>query len=387
MLSTALLGMVAVLLFGHVVGVVLLLRNQRWMAWPPSKRLQPSGDKSVAVIVPARNESEDIATCIQSLLAQNYPRLKVIAVNDHSEDDTGRIVDQIAHDDDRLTVIHDPLLRTGWLGKHNAMQTALETIDADYVLLTDADVQFAPNCLSAAIAELEAHSLDLLSVYPQFSFKTFCETMLLPIYVGGAALLLSPLVENPNSKHAMAVGAFILVRMERLREVDGFETIKREILDDVGLAVLFKQRGFKIGLRSAPDLMHVRFFKSNRHAFFGVTKHLLGLVQGCIWLAPVLAVLPGVMYGTLLLALGHGILQRQYLLAFLSFATLAIHYASLLLTRPANKFNPIIALAFPCMALQFAASCLRAAYLLLAKGTFSWRGRETNLGREPNEAA
>ena len=77
------------------------------------------------------------------------------------------------------------------MGKHNAMQTVLETVDADYVLLTDADVRFEPNCLSAAVAELETHSLDLLSVYPQFSFRTFCETMLVPIYVGGAALLLS----------------------------------------------------------------------------------------------------------------------------------------------------------------------------------------------------
>jgi hypothetical protein len=200
------------------------------------------------------------------------------------------------------------------------------------------------------------------------------------------AYLLSPSVENPNSKHAMAVGAFILVRMERMRELEGFASIRRQILDDVGLAALFKRRGFQVGVRSAPDLMRVRLFKSNRHAFFGATKHLLGFVQSFLWLAPLLAVLPAAMYATLFFGVGYGIVFQESLILSLALATLTIHYAALLLTRPANEFNPVLALAFPCMAIQFAASCLRATYLLIAKGTFSWRERDTNLKDEPTES-
>lgn len=381
MLSTATFSAAAILLAFHVVGLALLVRNQRWMAWPPSKRRQPSGDSRVVAVVPARNEAEDIRACIESLLAQDYPNLRIVALNDHSADGTGEILSELDRIHDTLTVIHDPPLRKGWLGKHSAMQTAFEAIDADIVLLTDADVTFAPDCVSVAVAELESYSLDLLSVYPTFVFKTFCETMLLPNYVGGAALLLSPSIEDPKSKHAMAVGAFILVRMARLRDVEGFTAIKQAILDDVGLALLFKKRGFKIGVRSAPDLMRVRFFKSNRHAFFGVTKHLLGLVQNALWLAPILAILPALMYGTLLFAVGYGIVQQQYATAIVASGALAIHYIALLMTRPANEFNPITALAFPFMAIQFAASCLRAMYLLVAKGAFSWRGRTTELTR------
>lgn len=334
----------------------------------------------MAVIVPARNEAREIRACVESLLAQDYAKLQVVAINDHSDDGTAEILGELDRLHDALTVIHDPPLRDGWLGKHNAMQAAFEMIDADIVLLTDADVTFAPNCVSAAVAELESHSLDLLSVYPTFAFKTFCETMLVPIYVGGAALLLSPSIEDPRSKHAMAVGACILVRTERLRDVAGFTAIRQEILDDVGLALLFKKRSFKIGVRSAPDLMRVRFFKNNRDAFFGVTKHLLGLVQHAIWLAPLLAVIPALMYGTLIFAVGYGFVRQEYTTAVIGVATLVIHYLALLMTRPANEFNPIIALAFPCMAIQFAASCLRAVYLLMARGAFSWRGRTTKLG-------
>ncbi len=370
---------VGVLLLVHLLGLASLLRNQRWMKWPAENRRTLATDVAVSVIVPARNEAEDIEQCLRSLLAQDHVDLKVIAVNDHSEDDTPEIIDRIAAEDSRLVAIHNPPLQSGWLGKHNAMQAALKHVSSELVLLTDADVRFEPSCISAASAELEKHEFDLLSIYPQFEYVSFCETMLLPIYVGGGAILLSPTVEDPNSPHAMAVGAFILSRTDRLHQIGGFESIKTEILDDVGLARVFKRNGFAIGLRSAPDLMCVRFFKSNRHAFFGTTKHLLGIVQGCVWLAPILAILPLLMYGTLLFGVVHGIIYQRPLLAGLSFLTLAVHYVALLATRPNNRFSAMKALLFPCMSFQFAASCLRAIYLYLVKGRFQWRGRETSI--------
>ena len=370
---------VGVLLIAHLVGLALLLRNQRWMSWPAESRQKSTSDVAVSVIVPARNEAEDIEQCLRSLLAQDHGNLKVIAVNDHSDDDTPQIIDRIAAEDSRLVVIHDPPLQPGWLGKHNAMQTALEHVSSELVLLTDADVKFEPSCISAAVAELEKRQLDLLTLYPQFQFVSFCETMLLPIYVSGAAIMLSPAVENPKSRHAMAVGAFILVRADRLKEIGGFGPIKTAILDDVCLAQVFKSNGYAIGVRSAPDLMHLRFFKNNRHAFWGVTKHLLGYVQRCIWLAPILAILPLLMYGTLLFGLVYGIIHGRVLLAGLSSLTLAIHYTALLLSRPGNRFNAIKALLFPCMSIQFAAACFRAIYLYVARGRFQWRGRDTRI--------
>ena len=370
---------VGVLFLAHLLGLALLLRNQRWMKWPAENRQTSTRDVAVSVIVPARNEAEDIAQCLRSLLAQDHAHLKVIAVNDHSDDDTPEIIDRVAAEDSRLVAIHNPPLQSGWLGKHNAMQAALKHVSSELVLLTDADVKFEPSCISAAVAELEKHQFDLLSIYPQFEYVSFCETMLLPIYVGGGALLLSPAVEDPNSAHAMAVGAFILIRTDCLHQIGGFESIKTEILDDVGIARAFKKNGFAIGLRSAPDLMRVRFFKNNRNAFFGVTKHLLGVVQSCVWLAPILAILPLLMYGTLLFGVVYGIIHQRLLLAGLSFLTLAVHYVALLLTRPNNRFNAIKALLFPCMSVQFAASCLRATYLYLVRGRFQWRGRETNI--------
>jgi chlorobactene glucosyltransferase len=174
----------------------------------------------------------------------------------------------------------------------------------------------------------------------------------------------------------MAVGAFILVRAASIRAVGGFEGLKAAILDDVGLACAFKRHGFAVGLRSAPDLMRVRFFKSNRDAFWGVTKHLLGFVQGWIGVAPLLAVAPLLMYGVLFTGLLYGLWFDAPVMAGLAFATLALHYGSFFLMGRAYSFSAWKALAFPAMAVPFAFCCGLASYLILIRGVFQWRGRD-----------
>ena len=121
--------------------------------------------------------------------------------------------------------------------------------------------------------------------------------------------------------------------------------------------------------------MRGRFFKSNRDAFWGVTKHLLGLVQGLIWIAPLLAVAPFLMYGVLLTGLIYGLWFDDTPLAGLAFASLAIHYGSFFLTGRSNSFSAWKVLAFPAMSVQFACSCGHAVYLFIVKGSFQWRGR------------
>ena len=374
-MSQILLLLVAVIFVFHIVCFVLLVRNLSWLNWPPEQRVRPSQISAVTVIVPARNEQADIAECLQSLLNQKEVDLRILVVNDHSDDDTGSIADRIAATDSRVTVLHNPELRPGWLGKHNAMQTALEHVTTEFVLMTDADVIFDPTCVAIAVAELEARKLDLFSIYPRFHFVLFCETMLVPTYVGGIALFLGPSVEDPHSRNGMAVGAFILVRTAAMRSIGGYESLRQEILDDVGLAWKFKEHGLACGLRSAPDLLRVRFFKDNRHAFWGVTKHLLGFVQHCIWLAPLLAIAPLLIYGILIAGLIDGVWNGRPITAILAFVTLAIHYGAILYSRTKYSFSALKALAFPAMSIQFGCSCIRAIYLYIVKGSFHWRGR------------
>src|SRR5438309_2764680 len=98
------------------------------------------GWPALAVIFAARNEAAGVEQATRSLLAQDYPELEVIAVDDRSTDDTGAILDAIAAEDPRLRVVHVRDLPAGWLGKNHALQSAAGETRADWLLFTDADV-------------------------------------------------------------------------------------------------------------------------------------------------------------------------------------------------------------------------------------------------------
>ena len=70
----------------------------------------------VTILIPAKDEGERIGGCVRSALAQDYPNFEVIAIDDRSTDQTGKVMDELAAADTRLRVMHikDGALPTGW---------------------------------------------------------------------------------------------------------------------------------------------------------------------------------------------------------------------------------------------------------------------------------
>ncbi|MEY2727029.1 MAG: Poly-beta,6-N-acetyl-D-glucosamine synthase, partial [Planctomycetota bacterium] len=110
----------------------------------PKEWLIDSSQPVVSVIVPARNESPQIGTALRSLLSAETIPVEIIAVNDRSEDDTGRIMDEVAREDRRVTVLHISELPEGWLGKNHAMHKASQSARGRFLLFTDGDIHYQP---------------------------------------------------------------------------------------------------------------------------------------------------------------------------------------------------------------------------------------------------
>ena len=108
----------------------------------------------VSIIVPARNEAPRIRRCLRSLLAQDYPHLEIIVVDDCSVDETGAIARELAQQDPRLTVIRGAPLPSGWMGKAHALHQGYKQSSGEWLLFTDADTEHAPYLLSAAMAHV-----------------------------------------------------------------------------------------------------------------------------------------------------------------------------------------------------------------------------------------
>jgi cellulose synthase/poly-beta-1,6-N-acetylglucosamine synthase-like glycosyltransferase len=106
----------------------------------------------VSVIVPARNETANVASCIQALYRQNYPAdlLELILVDDHSEDDTVAVARAAAGATIRLHVLHLQA-PSGWAYKKAAVAAGIAQASGDILLTTDADCVAGPDWVASMV--------------------------------------------------------------------------------------------------------------------------------------------------------------------------------------------------------------------------------------------
>jgi glycosyltransferase involved in cell wall biosynthesis len=202
----------------------------------------------VSVLVPARNEAAQIRACITSLLAQSYPQLEVLAIDDRSTDGTGEILDDLARRDDRLRVRHLTGVPDGWMGKNHANHAGAGDARGRWLLFTDADVHFAPHALRRAIALAEACDLDHLVVTPTLLTRGLAERA----FVGVFALAMQLYcriweLERPRTSGYIGVGQFNLIRRDAYRRIGGHTTVAMETLDDVRIGLVLRRSGFRQG--------------------------------------------------------------------------------------------------------------------------------------------
>ena len=115
----------------------------------------PAAWPRVSVVIPARNEALGIARALESRLADGYPDLEIVVVDDRSDDNTPRIIADFAARDPRPKAVRVDELPHGWLGEVNALAVGAREATGDWMLFSDADVEVAPRMLSRAVAHCE----------------------------------------------------------------------------------------------------------------------------------------------------------------------------------------------------------------------------------------
>lgn len=234
----------------------------------------------VSIIVPARNEAQEIERAALSLLEQDYPHFELIAVNDRSTDSTGEILDQLARRHAQLRVVHVDDLPGGWLGKNHAMHFAAQQASGELLLFTDADVVMQPTTLRRAVGFMRTHGLDHLTVAPD----TVMPTALLQAFVVTFMIFFSAYfkpwkVKDPRSKAYIGIGAFNLVRAESYRAVGTHETIRMRPDDDVKLGKIIKLGGFRQDVVYGAGLISVRWYSSLRELIEGLMKNAFSAID------------------------------------------------------------------------------------------------------------
>jgi hopene-associated glycosyltransferase HpnB len=224
---------------------LLAARGGFWLASDRDDSSEPPGPKkwpAVMTVIPARDEAETIARCLQSIWAQNYPgRLDVVVVDDNSQDGTGTIAREAAANTHApLAVLQGEPLPPGWTGKVWALKQGIDaalsqTVAPKYLLLTDADITYAPGALERLVARADKASTVLTSVMAKLHCKSFAERCFIPAFVFFFQMLY-PFSWVNRQKIAAAAGGCMLVRTDALARAGGIESIRNDVIDDCALA-------------------------------------------------------------------------------------------------------------------------------------------------------
>ena len=246
---------------------------------------EPSSWPNVSVLVPARDEAAVLPVTLPALLAQDYPgRWRVVLVDDRSTDGTGDVARR--HDSERLVVVEGCPLPAGWVGKVWALeQGVVHAGDAEYLLLTDADILHDPSNLRELVAESELQGLGLDSRMARLHAGSVVERLLVPPFAFFFALLYPMRWANdPRRRVAAAAGGCLLIRRSALAEIGGFAVIKGAVIDDIGLASAVKRLGRPIRLASSRDRVRSVRAYPTLGGFWRTVRRTAFMQLRCSWL-------------------------------------------------------------------------------------------------------
>jgi len=334
----------------------------------------PTGEPRVSIIVPARNEEEDIRETLVRLLALDYSNYEVIAVNDRSTDRTGAIIDDVAASSEAhglLKAIHIPDLPSGWLGKTHAMWTSAQQATGAWLLFTDADVQFKPDALRRAVAYAETERADHVVLFPRMIMKRPSERMMIAFFQALFVFGHRPWkVADPRARDHMGVGAFNMVRRSVYDAVGTYRALRMEVLDDMKLGKVIKNAGFAQRNVFGEDLISLYWARGAFGMVNNLTKNFFAVLSfqwprtvativglGFLNLGPFLGVW-----------LAHGWARLPYAIALVSL--FGIYYGmSGMSAVPAYYF-----FLHPVSTSLFMYTLLRSMIQTLANGGVVWRG-------------
>ncbi len=338
----------------------------------------------VSVLVPARNEQNRVlADCIRSILAQDYGRFDVIAVNDRSTDATGAILETLAKSDDRLRVIEGGEPPAGWLGKPYAMQQAFNHAGGEWILATDADMIFDRAALRTAMDRILAGKGDAMTLIPHFEAGSFWERVMIPTWAW--VLLMFTLfyrIGNPKTQGAVGIGGFFLMRRGVLERIGGYEALQDEVLEDVRLAEMIKRSGARLLTEHAPNLLSTRMYRnfgemwecSTKNWFSGMKFSLPFALSGVVSMY-LMSVLPPLIALASAIAIVAGVSVDLWLLLIPAALSWLLQVLVLAIVSKRSEVSPAYALTAPLgLGLLYAMLFDSSIRISTGKGV-TWKGR------------
>lgn len=256
------------------LGVVLI----NWIQNPALPLQTPQNHPSVSILIPARNEANNLPHLLTQLIKLDYPHLEIIVLNDFSEDDTEAVLQTWSQKDSRISYQNGLPLPAGWLGKNWACHQLADIATGDFFLFLDADViRIHDQILLSSLAEMHKRALSLLSIFPDQIMESRGEKAIVPLmhYTLLSMLPMEWIYRLPFPVMAAANGQFMLFEAQEYRQQGWHEQAKKEIVEDIAIMRLVKSNQKKGMAYTANGMIQTRMYRSYSEGLQGFGKNIL----------------------------------------------------------------------------------------------------------------
>ncbi len=257
-------------------------------------------DALVSVLIPARNEEQNIPKLLKDLTTQDYRNYEIIVFDDQSTDRTAEIVEDFIKKNKKVRLIASDGLPNGWLGKNNACHLLAMEAKGDYFLFLDADVRIKNNMIGKTVNFTHKNNLSLVSVFPKQIIKSWGEYATIPI-MNYILLTLLPMIlvrKTKLSYIAAANGQYMFFDAKNYMRLLPHQTMKAEKVEDIKTACYYKQKKLKVACLANEKDIKCRMYHSYEESLNGFSKNVTSFFGGStvasilFWMVTTLGFIP-----------------------------------------------------------------------------------------------
>lgn len=201
---------------------------------------------SVSVCIPARNEVHAMVDCLERVIANSYPKLEIIVLDDHSADETPNLIKSFASAGVRF--VEGAALPEGWVGKNYSLERLAKEASGTYILFMDVDTHLSVDSIEMLVEYMTHQKVDMVSVLPRRNDGYRLSVLFSTLRYFWEVIFHSKKTPSSSSN------AWMIRRDVLLQEYGGFQQLKTAVQPETVVAAGLMARDSYRFLVSSPQM-------------------------------------------------------------------------------------------------------------------------------------